>query len=102
MIYQVIHSQQEEEDIASLEDDDDAVEVEELCTGEEDTPQQGVSLIRIRSFPLVTPGGAKKTLGHPHVGQEQVTGTKHVHVHQCYEDTEEARNPLPIDSCFMG
>ena len=70
MIHQVVHSQEEEEDVTGLQDDEDVVEVEELLAGEDDAPLHGVCLIGIRSFPLITPGRAHKALGHPHVGQE--------------------------------
>ena len=70
MIHQVVHSQEKEEYVASLQDQEDAVEVEELWAGEENTPLQRVCLIRIGSFPLFTPGRAKEALGNSHVGQQ--------------------------------
>ena len=69
MIHQVVHSQEEEEDVAGLQDDEDVVEVKELWAGEDDTPHR-VCFIGIGSFPLITPDRANKALGHPHVGQE--------------------------------
>ena len=92
MIQKVVHSQQEEENIGGLEDNQDAVEVDELWAGEEHSPLHAIGVIRVGSFPLVTPRRSQEALSNPHVWQSQVTGS--ITIHQCNRNTDEERNAL--------
>ena len=94
VIQKVVHSQQEEENIGGLEDNQDAVEVDELWAGEEHSPLHAIGVIGIGSLPLVTPRRSQEALSNPHAGQSEVTGSKTIH--QSNGNADEERKALKM------
>ena len=89
VLHKIIDRQQEEEDIGRLEGDNNAVKINKLRAGEECSPLAPRLVV---GRPLVSPGVAKETLGHAHVGPRNVARAKLLD--EGHHSAEEKRHPL--------